>query len=852
MVSPSLPIEAHRDAILSALRDGTTLLLSAETGSGKTTVVPRMLLEQPVVPGKVIVLQPRRIATRAAARRVAEVLGEPIGRRVGFVTRHERCESRETRLLFVTDGLFLRMVQSDPTLRGVGVVMVDEFHERSLATDLAVGLVRALQASDRRDLRLVVASATLDARTLATTLGAADVTIPGRLHPVELSYQPPPRDDEPAWRHASRVAAAAVQQGEAGDILVFLPGKGEIDRCVSALRDERAVQDRSIQVVPLHGSLPAAAQDDAIREGATPRIVVATNVAETSLTIPGVTLVIDSGLVRIHRFDPRRGLNTLRVEPTSQASATQRAGRAGRVRPGRCIRLWSERSHARRAAFEAPEVERVELAESRLLLASLGWRDPDTFPWVTPPPTDRLEAAGKSLSLIGALDADGSVTALGSQLASIPVHPRLGRFMLEGHAMAVGRRAATWAAIVSERDPAERMDREQLAQGPSGDDPMGDIVARERLVECCGAGDGPSPHGADRGACREIEQAARQILRAARDVADADPWPTDVSEHDRLVRALLTAFPDRVGWRLDALRPSVAMEGVRACELSPQSLHTGTGPLLALDIGDRTDGRRTLAVLGLVEPVPEALLRECLPSRFTRVAAMKWDPTRQVVVEAQDERFDGTIITSRTRDVVDPLQSPGASGVLADEIIAKRVRLHRWDDSVDRWLARARTVSAWFPDRRIPLYDDEELGVLLRDLCEGAVRASEVRDREVLPVLQGALSWDDLQFIERMAPHELPLPSGRRLRIDYTPGQAPRARSRIQDFFGLTETPRVGGGRIPVLLELTGPNLRPLQVTGDLANFWRVLYPEIRPELSRRYPKHDWREDGTVGGPRVS
>ncbi len=844
MAEPLLPVEALRDAILDSLRAGQSLILSAETGSGKTTAVPRMLLESSIVPGSIVVLQPRRIATRAAARRVAAMLGEPVGGRVGFRTRHERSESRETRLLFVTDGLFVRMIQDDPGLRGIGIVMVDEFHERSLSSDLAVGLVRHLQSTSRPDLKLVLASATIDAEGLAGGMGARVVESPGRLHAVDISYEPPARDDEPSWRVAARTAATALRSGERGDILIFLPGKGEIDRCVESLRGEAIVNDRGARILPLHGSLPPAEQDEAIQEGGVQRIVVATNVAETSLTIPGVTLVVDSGLARVHRFDPRRGLNTLRLEPISQASAAQRSGRAGRVRAGRCVRLWSERAHGRRAPFEAPEVERVELAEARLLLAAFGWNEVDSFPWVTAPPVERLADAESSLRVTGAIDASGAITDLGRQLAPIPAHPRLARFLLAAHAVAVASRAATWAAIVGERDPAERVDREELARCLGHDDPLGDLVARERLVERVAAGERVA--GVDRGAVREIELAARQLARAVRESANDDPWPTKEDEHSRLMRALVAAFPDRVGWRIDPLRPHVAMAGVRACELSPRSLITGTGPLLALDIGDRADGRRTVSTLGLAEPLPEPLLRQVLPGRFTVRRELRWDPARQVVVDVQDERFDETVVASKARDVTSARESPGADGVLADEILAGRVKLNRWDEGVDRWLARVRSVAAWFPERSITRFDDTELAVLLRELCDGAVRAAEVRDREVLPIFQGALGWEEQQFVEKMAPAEVGLPSGRRLRLTYEPGQPPRGRGRIQDFFGLTETPRVAGGREAVLLELTGPNMRPLQVTSDLGNFWRVLYPQIRPELKRRYPRHDWREDGAT------
>lgn len=837
-----LPIEEHREAILQSLRDGQSLVISAETGSGKTTAVPRMLLESPVVDGRILVLQPRRVATRAAARRVAEQLGEPLGGRVGFRTRHESAESRETRLLFITDGLFARMVLSDPTLRGVGAVMVDEFHERTLASDIAVGVVRHLQQQGRPDLRLVLASATIDALNLATTLGASVVTSTGRVHPVRVEYEPPPRDDEPLWRHAARVALAGLRQSAEGDILIFLPGKGEIDQCVKVLRADLVAAGMDGDVLPLHGSLNASEQDAAIAEAARRRIVVATNVAETSLTIPGVTLVVDSGQVRVHAFDPHRGLNTLRLTEASQSSAAQRAGRAGRVRPGRCIRLWSERSHARREMHSPPEVERVELAECVLFLASLGWHDSSAFPWVSAPPTARMEGARATLLALNAIRDDGAVTPLGAQLAQVPTHPRLAAFLFAAHSAGVLARAAIWAAIIAERDPAERVSQDDLAHLVRDGEPLGDLTAREGLVEAATAREQAwAPPGTDRGACWEIQRSSALLAKSVRKAADDDPWPSRGPEHDRLLRALLPSCADRVGWKLDGLKRQVSMQGVRAAELNPSSLASAPGPLVALDVGDRTDGRRTVATLSLVEAVPEPLLRELFPARFSVQSGLRWDDVRQQVVMSEEERFDETVIGARVRDITSEQSHAGASAVLADKVLDGTVRLERWDERVEQWIARVRCAGEWFPERRLPTYDEDERAVLLRELCEGSVRASQVRERDPLDVVRSALGWDDQQFVERVAPAEVALPSGRRMRLTYEPGHPPRGRSRIQDFYGLEETPRVAGGRVPVLLELTGPNQRPLQVTADLGNFWRVLYPQIRPELKRRYPKHDWR-----------
>ena len=831
-----LPIEAHRGAILEALASGSSLVLSAETGSGKTTHVPRMLLESAAISGRILVLQPRRVATRAATKFVASRLGEKLGDRVGYRTRLDRQESRATRVLYITDGIFMRMVQSDSLLRGIGVVMVDEYHERTLASDLAVGLVRHLQQSSRPDLKLIVASATIDAESMAITLGASVLRCSGRLFPVAVQYDDGAREGEPSWKRAARGAMTAVNSQKSGDVLIFLPGKGEIERCAEVLRADATVTALGIEVLPLHGALSPDQQDRAIEASNQRRIVVATNVAETSLTIPGVTTVIDAGLLRVHRFDPRRGLNTLRLEEHSRASADQRAGRAGRVRPGVCIRLWSERAHARRAAHEQPEVSRVELAECVLQLAALGWRDAAAFPWMTMPPADRLADAKRILRLVDAIDETSTLTDDGRRMSAIPTHPRMARVLLNAAESAMLKRASMWAAIIGERDPAERVDRETLANLLGPDDSLGDLVARERLVEAVQGG--RVVQGADRGACHEIDQVAKQLERATREAVDADPWPTDHPPHDQLVRCLIAGFPDRVGWRPDANRPHVAMRDLRACEISADSLVLHKGAVIALETGDRGDGRRALATLSLVEHVSDSVLRSELAHRIQTTHEHRWDAQHQAVMDVEEEHFDGAVMSSVARPSKD---GPSAGALIADLIVDGTLHLERWDESIERWLARVRTVAQWFPERNLPTFTSDDLRIVLRDLCADATRWSQVRERLVLPVLEEAISWEDRRFVDVTAPSEITLPSGRQLRITYEPGQPPRARGRIQDFYGLAETPRVAGGREAVLLELTGPNMRPLQVTSDLGNFWKVLYPQIRPELKRRYPKHDWR-----------
>lgn len=838
-----LPAMALREPLRAAMRDPGAAVLVAPTGSGKTTGVPLLLAEDESIRGRIVVLQPRRLATRVTAARVAELLGTTLGGdEVGFATRHERAITPRTRIRFLTEGLFLRQVLERPDLDGVGAVVLDEFHERSLDADLVFGLLRDLR-SRRRDLRVLVMSATLGAEPIAQALGAPILTASTRAFPVEVDYLARTSREEP-----EDLAAEAVEQvladrsAEAGDLLVFMPGAREIARTIDRLRGIPAARREPLELLPLHGSLPPAEQDRALRPCRHRKVVVATNVAETSITIEGVRTVIDAGLVRVHRRSPSRPLDSLRTEPTSRATADQRAGRAGRTAPGRCLRLWTEVEHLRREAHPDPEVRRVDLAGAVLSILRLGFRDPLAFPWLDAPEPAAVEGAIRTLRLVGAIDEAGEVTAEGRAIAALPLHPRLGRVMLEASRRGVVDRAAGCAAILSERDLFPPGRTPDLSRFDRAEDPPSDLLRQARMLEAfmrrdeLDEGDGPR---IDRRALREVAAVARQLEHlAGRSLADAGSVAVGGSSED-LLACLLRAFPDHLARRPDRQRSHALMPGRRRVRLERDSAAALPGPVLALSIREDPAGEGE-TVLSMATSVPPEWLLAALPESVEERRELVWNDRVAAVEEREVILVAGIEIDEVRRPPRGEEAVARASEMLAARIDAGEVALPGWDEAVDRFIDRVRCVAAWRPDRGLPVFDDADRRAAHRRLAEGATRAGELAGRDVLAAVEGLLTREQSAMVRAMAPERIELPSGFRMKIEYAPGQSPRGRARIQDLVGLAGSPKVGGGAVPVLLEILAPNQRPVQVTADLASFWKELYPRLRGELSRRYPRHKW------------
>ena len=836
--APALPVLQLEDALIACLQQHPCLVLTAPTGSGKTTQVPLMLLRRPPVAGQVIVLQPRRLATRLVATQVARQLGCQLGEQVGYQTRHDHHVGPATQLRFVTEGLFLRLLQADAELRGVGTVILDEFHERTLAADMALGLLRRLQQSARPELRVVVMSATLDAHQVATALGCPLMEAHGRAWPVDISYLPGNPQAAP-WERAAAALPPLLERAATGDVLVFMPGAEEIRRTIDAAGQALRHFPEPIAYYPLHGSLPVAAQDAALGASARRKIIVATNVAETSITIPGVSHVIDAGLARVHRHDPRRGIDVLLVEPISQAAANQRAGRAGRTGPGTCTRLWSPSEQAGRPAFDLPEIRRVDLADAVLGLRLLGLQDPLALPWLEPPTVAAVARATELLTDLGALDRAGQLTACGRQMAHLPTHPRLARLLVEGAARGCLGRAALWAALIGQRDvllPAGD------GAGHPGDDPWpSDLLVRERAVHGLVGRPGPgtrepAPVGVNAHLARDVQRTADLYRRAAR---SAGLGPAAPGRTEDLLRCLLVAFYDRVALRRGADSRLCAMAGQRRVEIDRHSVARDCEALVAVEVRELEGGPSGLRTqLSLASAIDAAWLTEIHPGRVRQQHEVVWNAEARAVEQWLTCAYDGLPLWRRPAN---PPPAAAAAEVLAERIAAGELVLEGWDETVEQWIARTRFVARMFPARGLLTYDDSELAVVRLEIAAGAHRYSQIRQRPCLAAVQQALVWSDQQFVEQMAPGQLRLPSGRRLRLDYRADGPPRGRARIQDLYDLAANPRVADGRQSVLLEILGPNQRPVQVTDDLAGFWAVTYPQLRPELKRRYPRHEWR-----------
>ncbi len=840
MKSP-LPIDDALPELVGALRAGSSAVLVAPTGAGKTTRVPPALLAAGIGgERRIVMLEPRRIAARAAARRMAEENGWSLGGEVGYQVRFDRRAGPSTRILVVTEGILVQMLQADPFLEEIGVVLFDEIHERNLQTDLSLAMARRVQREVRPDLRLLAMSATVDPGPIAGYLDAPVIESRGRLHPVEIEYLDPRRDRGEPPPLPARVAAAVryALERSPGDVLVFLPGVGEIERAGEALASLAA--ERDLAVLPLYGDLPPERQDAVLRPLDRRKVVLATNVAETSITVDGVTAVVDSGLVRRLRYDPATGLDRLELGKVSRASADQRAGRAGRQAPGLCLRLWGEWEHPALPERETPEIRRVDLAGPALQLLAWGEGDLASFKWFEAPEPAALTAATDLLRRLGATGPHG-LTPAGTAMARLPVHPRLARLLLEGHRLGHPREAALLAALLAERDPFPWAPRAERGTGPRRSS-RSDLLDRLDALEAFerrGRSSGPDLGvGINPGAARFVLQARNQLAETIR--RELGPPPGTSEDRDEaLLRALLAAYPDRVARRREPRSPRAVMIGGRGIRLAEESAVLEPELFLALDINEPDRGRigPSEALVRLASEVDPAWLSG---DALRTAVEVKLDPERERVVAWKRTRFEDLILAETEA----PPPADEAERALVRAAAERLDRALPLDDpEVAGFLARVRCLREWMPELGLPAFDQGDLLALLPALTAGKRSFAELRRAPLLDVLRGALSWEQLQVLEREAPERLEVPSGSRIRVDYEPGRPPVLAARIQELFGLAETPRLAAGRVPVLMHLLAPNFRPQQVTHDLRSFWENTYPQVRRELQGRYPKHAWPED---------
>jgi ATP-dependent helicase HrpB len=796
-------------------------VLSAPPGSGKTTHVPLALLTEPRLDGKrVLMLEPRRPAARMAAARMAELRTEAIGETVGYQVRFDRRIGPGTRIEVLTEGILTRRLQQDPGLDGVGLLIFDEFHERSLQADLGLALALDVVNSLRPDLRVLVMSATLDTGTVSRLLnGAPVVQGEGRSQPVELIYaeRAPTEDRDETVIQGIR---GALQQSP-GDLLVFLPGAPEIRRIGTRLT---ALVGTDLDVLPLHGALPASEQDRALRPspGARRRVVLTTDIAETSVTIEGVTAVVDSGLARKPRCDPGSGLTRLVTEPISRASADQRAGRAGRLGPGTCYRLWTRALEVGRPEHRPAEILQADLAPLVLELALWGVHNPLTLAWLDPPPTAAWAHAVEILQLLGALDAAGSITATGRRMVQLPVHPRLARMLIGAAGPRARRLAADLCALLSDRDP--------WLSTPGQPRPA-DVGLRLQALEQLRASGQAA--GADRAGLARAERLSRQLLRLA-DRAEADgPDPEPGA-------LLALAYPDRVAQRrASADGRYLLAAGPGAVLPSDDGLAVHDYLVVAeLDAAGR-DGRIQLAL-----PLEETALREVLSEQIRREDRLLWDSAREAVAARREERLGAILLSARPQPIEDP---DGAVALLAEQVEQRFEQALSWNEALCQLQARVALVRRLEPEAGWPDLSDDWLRTHLNDWLSpwlaGKQSLAQVRQLDLQTVLLSLLTWEQQQRLSEQAPESLQTPAGNRRRLDYTAGPEPVLAVRLQEMFSARETPTVCAGRVSVTLHLLSPAQRPVQVTRDLAGFWARGYAEVRKELRGRYPKHHWPED---------
>jgi len=845
-MSAPLPIFELRQPFTAALLDPAlpNLLIKAPTGSGKSTQIPQFVLDSGLLAeGKrCIVLQPRRIAARMLAQRVARERNARLGGEVGYQVRFDNVTSRETRLSYVTEGVMLRQMLEDPLLERVGCICIDEFHERHLDGDLVLAFARQLQRKRRPDLKIIVMSATLVPGPLVEFMQPSKLLeSEGRTFPVEVRYQAALQlktgYPEPIWDQAARACEdLANSPGFSGDMLVFMPGGHEIRKTIAAIQGRSFARGR--RVVPLHGELTPQDQDAAVTPGEQPKIIVSTNVAETSLTIEGVRAVIDGGTARTANYDARRGINTLTVQKISRASAEQRAGRAGRLGSGIAVRLWTQREHLLRPESELPEVQRLDLSEALLALRVLS-REP--FDWFEAPTPASMSRAENLLHDLGAIDSSGQITSTGRQMSKFPLHPRFARMMLAAAELGCLREAALCAAVAQGRDIL-LVGKNNASHKNEEFWENGDVSEFQALLRAFTRAEGMSfdpdacaRYGVHAMASREAARSADQFLQLAKRAGLS--INDEVADPEALAKTLLAAFSDHLGVETSPGSRIYRLAGGYTGHLDKDAHIKAPRLLVASEIVE-VQGKALTVKLNNVTRIEEEWLREMFPEDLTSGRSARYDSVNRRVMNMEETRFRTLVLASKERGEPDDTQ---AASLLAAEVIAGRLELPLWNEKVEQWITRVNCLSKWMPDLEIPPIGEEDRHILIEQLCHGCNTYRALKDREVFPALHQWLSHSQREMLEKYAPERYALKNGKTARIVYDEKQPPSVSAVLQHMYDINENPKVAAGRISVTVHLLSPAQRPIQTTGDIGRFWREGYPAVKAQLRGRYPKHEWR-----------
>ncbi len=825
------------------------VVIQAPTGSGKSTQVPQMLVDRGLIPAdkQVIILQPRRLAARLLATRVATERGGSIGGEVGYQIRFEDRTGAATRIVFVTEGILLRRLISDPLLQNAGAILFDEFHERHLFGDITLARALQLQKTIRPDLMLVVMSATLDSAAVEQYLNpCTTLKSEGRMYPVRMEYLERSVDANriPVWETAATETAQLLRREPEGDVLVFMPGAYEINRTIQALG--LRPETRGCALLPLHGELSPRDQDAAVAPEQRRKIIVSTNVAETSLTIEGVRLVVDSGLARLARFDPYRGIDTLWIDKVSRASTDQRAGRAGRMAPGVCLRLWTEREQNERPPREVAEIRRVDLAETLLMLKASGCSDAKDFPWFEAPEERTLARAETLLRDLGAADEQsGMITETGRRMLAFPLHPRYARMMLAAEAVGRVRSVALIAAMTQERGVLIRRTdsrQEELRDRHLGEEGLSDFFmlmkawreaeAYDYGVEFCRG------VGIHAGAARQAGRLYDMFCRIARGQGLA--LESEIVADDAVRRCVLAGFADQVARRLDGGTFRCELVHGRRGVLERNSVVRQSPFVVAAEVREveAGGGKGDMDVLlSLVTAVEPGWLEELFPGSVREEQRVRFDESRRVIAERGRYYHDLVLEMKRGGN---PSEAEAAR-LLADEVEAGRCTLKHWTEEVEQWILRVNLLKKWCPDLDFPGIEAEDRRLMLEEICHGAFSIKEVKDRPVFPVVKAWLDGRRQSVLDKQLPERLELPGGRKVKVVYSETNPPMVAARIQDLYGVEDSLRIAMGRQVLTIQVLAPNYRPVQVTSDLTTFWREGYPKAKKELQRKYPRHQWR-----------
>ncbi|MFK7849929.1 MAG: ATP-dependent helicase HrpB [Akkermansiaceae bacterium] len=843
-----LPIHKIADPIQKAVSANDRILLSAPTGSGKSTEVPGLIADLPDIQGRVIVIEPRRMAARLLASYVASQRKTRLGDETGYAVRFDTKYSSDTRILYLTDGIFQRILLENPTLDGIAAVIFDEFHERRLAGDIALGRCLDIQENHHTDLRLVVMSATLETGRLEDFMQpVTKLETGGRTFPVEILHRPHrpaqnhrqagPRRETPIWEQAANLTKEALALPDPGNILIFMPGTHEIRRTIEQISNLTIA--KSYDIYPLYSGLPPADQEKAIRPSERPKVIVSTNVAETSLTIPGIRTVIDSGLARSSSFDPRRGINTLLIQKISRAAADQRAGRAGRTAPGRCLRLWSNTDHARRDEFEKPEVHRIDLAEANLLLKFSGTKNLHQFRWLDSPTEQSVEKAETLLHELNAINQYGELTEIGREMATLPLEPRFSRLLIAGLQYDCLAEAAFIAAVVQ----GEGI----FAKGKSAtgrkdfifpDDPT-DFAGEFRAFESAEAMKFDARRLSSLGIhARGSKDTARIFSRLLHLFPKSAKRNIDFQmNREAVAKSIFVAFSDQLAIRLSKGNLACRLVGNRKGKLDDQSCARDATAFVACEITE-VEARETVTHLRLATSIELAWIEELFPDDIQIIDGANYDESRRRVTRLHQKNFRDLTLESIESDQDVPLDV--AAEILAKRVLSGELVMKKWDAQVEQFTHRLTCISKWMPELGLPTWTEDDRIAAISQICHGAISYKQIKDAPVWPVLNDWLSPHQRHFLDQHCPERICLSSGHSAKITYDSENDPFFSAKLAQLIGTKATPSIAGGRIPLLVHILAPNQRPWQMTKDIPNFWQNGYPQMKKDLAGRYPKHPW------------